>query len=476
MVKKLGSLPVGSLVKDPKTTIYGKPIVWKIADIWHKGYPRNTVTLITDKVISIKAFDAMEPKNFQDDRKKWGSNRYKYSNLLQWLNSDSEKWYSPMHAADMPPNSKTISYGYPYENEPGFLSNFSPGFKKEIVKTTLKTVRCEIDGGDSEYVDSKIFLASVTEVGFDDENEIAEGEILMIFTGGYNSDRKARLTDEAVSNKYYKSVGNKPGDTFSWWLRTPKYSGSSSVRCVYSDGSSNWFDAGSDGYGGVRPLCNLKSDILVSEEDSRGIYTMVFNNPPTIESTTSTNMGEKSEEFSLNYTVKDEDAGQSIMVEEYLDNRKIRDLSASSGASYTFSLSRSAYQKISNGNHKIKIIAKDSEGGVAEKVFNFSKNETKILFTLEKPLVADAMVTRALISYVGSIPTGAIMKIEACNNGNDSSPTWEDVTQKVLAQKKIFLTNKKKTASKWGFNVRVSVERNGATGECYISSIGGNFE
>jgi hypothetical protein len=37
-------------------------------------------------------------------------------------------------------------------------------------------------------------------------------------------------------------------------------------------------------------------------------------------------------------------------------------------------------------------------------------------------------------------------------------------------------SNKAKTAAKWGVLVRVTVERNGATGACYISAIGGNFE
>jgi hypothetical protein len=37
-------------------------------------------------------------------------------------------------------------------------------------------------------------------------------------------------------------------------------------------------------------------------------------------------------------------------------------------------------------------------------------------------------------------------------------------------------SNTKKTATDWGVLVRVTVERNGATGACYVSAIGGNFE
>ena len=63
MSKTLGSLPNGALVKDTGTLYYGKPIVWKIADKNHVGYPSGSVTLITEKIITLKCFDAMESGN-----------------------------------------------------------------------------------------------------------------------------------------------------------------------------------------------------------------------------------------------------------------------------------------------------------------------------------------------------------------------------------------------------------------------------
>ena len=71
---------------------------------------------------------------------------------------------------------------------------------------------------------------------------------------------------------------------------------------------------------------------------------------------------------------------------------------------------------------------------------------------------------------------GAEFTVEVCNNGNDDSPTWEDVTQAVNSGSKFFLSNETKTAESWGFNFRIKVKRNGASGDCFISSVGGNFE
>ena len=48
-----------------------------------------------------------------------------------------------------------------------------------------------------------------------------------------------------------------------WWTATPDSPINSFVRNVYSDGSLYYYNA-YDGSGGVRPLCNLKSEILVS--------------------------------------------------------------------------------------------------------------------------------------------------------------------------------------------------------------------
>ncbi len=42
MAKSLSSLVVGALVKDTGTLYNGKPIIWKIADKNHAGFPANS--------------------------------------------------------------------------------------------------------------------------------------------------------------------------------------------------------------------------------------------------------------------------------------------------------------------------------------------------------------------------------------------------------------------------------------------------
>ena len=66
-----------------------------------------------------------------------------------------------------------------------------------------------------------------------------------------------------------------------WWTATPDSPINSFVRYVYSDGSLYNNNAYYGNYG-VRPLCNLKSSILVSDSpNSDGNYTVIYNSAPS---------------------------------------------------------------------------------------------------------------------------------------------------------------------------------------------------
>lgn len=101
---------------------------------------------------------------------------------------------------------------------------------------------------------------------------------------------------------------------------------------------------------------------------------------------------------------------------------------------------------------------------------------TEIELTLTTPLASDEAVTKAIMNITRQIPAGAEMTVEVCNNAYDATKAWEDVTSAVLTGSKFFLQNTTKTATNWGFNLRIKVNRLEATGDCFIRAIGGNFE
>jgi hypothetical protein len=287
MSKTLGSLSVGAKIEVPVLSAYqsrfGSKIVFKIADKNHSGYPSNSVTLITEKIIQNMASDAKEPSNSNSDRKNYGNNRHIYSNLLQWLNSNAAAgaWYSAKHSADQAPTTKNTHVTYnPYTSWAGFLAMLDPKFVAELMETTLTVVKSSTDGGSYETFKAKMFLASTTEVGLANENNIAEGSLLALFSN--DASRVAYPTAQCVNNADgYTNSGFATSKGWYWWLRTPNSSNASRVRYVYSGGSLYYSYAFSGGYG-VRPLCNLKSSILVSDSpNSDGNYTVIYNSVPS---------------------------------------------------------------------------------------------------------------------------------------------------------------------------------------------------
>lgn len=477
MSQPLGNLPIGALVMDPETKYYGKPIVWKIADKNNQGYPADSITLITDKVIALKGFDAMEPNNNDSSRKSYGNNIYKFSNIRQWLNANGENWYKAQHEADQAP---TANYFWdkhnPYDKEAGFLTNFSDAFKLNLIDTKLKVAIPNTDGGGIEDVIDKIFLPSRTEVGLGNETNTPEGYPYKGFTS--NDSRKANPSQEALDNSTWKSSSFTTSSYSTWWLRTPYTSGSYNVRSVYSSGSLNNSSA-RDGGNGLRPLCNLKSEILASDDkNSDGVYTLEFAPaiPDNLEIRGSgEDLGEKDAEFELAYTPIGPRENASVKVVEILDGQEKRRYTVTSGTKTSFKIEKDEWLEILNGQHTITIKADDGTEK-AEKTFKFSKNENEILFELKNPMEAIEMPTKAIVQMIASIPSGATSKVEICNNAFDTNIAWQDVTQEAKSLENIEFKNKNKTAENWGVNIRVNIKRNSAEGSCFISTLNMKFE
>lgn len=575
MAKKLSDMPVGTLVKDIGTKYYGVPIVWKIADKNHSGYPANSVTLISDKILALKCFDANEPSNSDNIRKENGNSRYSISNIRQWLNSKAQagQWYSPQHSTDAPPNSSNTEKGHnSYDKQAGFLNTFSNNFINALLTTTLTVARYVTDGGGSETLKDTIFLASNTEVGFENENGIVEGEKLALFSD--NTSRIAYPTVLAVSNSQYTNQDLNSNSSWYWWLRTPGNRNSCLVNNAHRDGGKQSFGAHDSG-GGIRPLCNLKSSVLVSDNpDTDGAYTIVWNRPPLKPNTITvpkniyinkaTNISwssttdpdndrlsyvlerrinsdnwtqiyngdgtsfndmvsqktantvqyrvkavdnfnnssdyavsqsatiihnipptisgvnedigvKNNNEFDYKYVVSDVDS-DTVNVVEKIDETLIKTYTAILGQENTLQISSKDWLNLPNGKHIIKIIATDVEGGVSTREITFTKKVDTVFVMLKNPLNSAYRPSRIKTTVEAQVPTDGQIRIEACNNGNDVNPTWEDITMFVKSNFAYVFTNNIKTSAEWAVNIKVIISRNNQEGDCYITKIEGNFE
>ena len=579
MSKTLGSLTVGAKIEVPVLSAYqsrfGSKIVFKIADKNHSGYPSNSVTLITEKIIQLMCFDAKEASNSNSDRKQYGNNRYQHSNILQWLNSNATAgaWYSAKHSADAPPTNANVWNNYnEYDAWAGFLAMLDPKFVAELLTTTQTVARNTVtDGGSYETVTSKMFLASTTEVGLANENNIAEGTHLALFSN--NASRVAYPTAQCVSNSEYTDANFSTSKGWYWWLRTPHSSYARLVRGVYSDGTPYDGNAYS-GRLGVRPLCNLKSSILVSDSpNSDGNYTVIYNsapsappsitapdtaysgqniniscaeatdpdgdaltyvfersansgawtqvqssaartfsemvstswntlqyrvkavdtagnssayttsgaiavihNQPPVISGQNADLGVKREDFTYEYSVTDPD-NDVVNVVEKIDGSTINTRNnVTLGETLTLSVGGDTFTALTNAQHTIEIVATDSAGNSATRTLTFTKAINSFVITLSEPLEAQSQPTRCNINVNRDIPAGGTFKVEACNNPYDVQPVWEDCTNAVISGLAHVFENTVNTATQFGLNIRVTVERGDALTACWVSGIGGNFE
>ena len=361
-----------------------------------------------------------------------------------------------------------------------------------------------------------------------------------------------------------------------WWLSTAfstKSNGYESLaRLVSTDGTLHW-DYAYFGYFGLRPACNLSSDLLISDSvDSDGCYTVIYNQAPTAPSsitvpsevlggenlsiswaastdpdgnlsgyvlerkvgsgtwaqiykgssrsyTDAITYGWTSVQYrvkaydaagaesayttsatrtvtnnrppvisgtdgalgsfstaapSYEYTVTDAD-GHQVDVVEMLDGVTLRSYTVTLGQTNTLTIGSEAWLKVVNGSHTLKIVATDAKDASVTRTLAFTKAVTSVEFEQTLAMEADAMPTKALVNIQGNFPAGCTLQVWICNNGNDASPTWEDITQKVRTGQKHYFTNQTKTAAAWGVKVKAKLLRGSATETCYIQSIGGNF-
>jgi hypothetical protein len=186
------------------------------------------------------------------------------------------------------------------------------------------------------------------------------------------------------------------------------------------------------------------------------------------------NLGVKSEGFTGTYTITDAN-NNPVTVTEAIDGVQIRSLVATLGMAITYGVTENTWLALSNGSHTLTISATDGID-TSVRTYTFIKLVDKFTIQNATPWAATDRPSRIMLVITRNIPSTATFKVEVCNNGYDDDPMWEDVTAAVKSGLVHTFYNGINSAGKWGVLVRVTVERNGATGACYVSAIGGNFE
>lgn len=194
----------------------------------------HSMTIQTKECLHDIQFDAPEPSNPDSNRKQYGNNRYIYSAIRQWLNSNENSFlWKSQHQYDTKPTDSLPIY-----NGPGFLNKLDPELVAVLGAVNKRVARnTAVDGGGQDTFSDKVFLPSRVEVGLGTEGSTTGEVVYPYYDGIADSGRIKQLNG---SNRY-------------WWLRSPSVSNSNGVRYVYTSGAVNYYDA-SNAYG-VSPAC-----------------------------------------------------------------------------------------------------------------------------------------------------------------------------------------------------------------------------
>ena len=240
-----------------------------------------------------------------------------------------------------------------------------------------------------------------------------------------------------------------------------------------SSASGSSLSTGEGTYGssyGYLPCFTLPETLYI---DKDGFPTV--NQPPEVTSDVGASgaaLGEKSEPFTLAYTVTDGDGDPMTITEKVNGVELAVRENVATGTELTVQClsEKSLFQQILNGDNTLVLEADDGKTAV-EWTATFTKNVTSAVLSLAAPLTADDTITVAALTLEGSFPADMSLSVEMTNNGLDDSPVWENCTDIQRGESRAFVhhafTNKI-AAQGFAFNYKITAVR----GE---SGVGGNI-
>ncbi|MGN0378697.1 MAG: DUF6273 domain-containing protein [Butyrivibrio sp.] len=247
-------------------------IVWRVLKISDDG---KEAVLITKDIITMKAYDAAEGGRYgydgdecyikQDSEadtdlelqvKVRGNSEWKTSNLRTWLNSTKEVVNYEDHA---PASTAMSELRNGYDNEPGFLYNFTEEEIAAILDTQVSTNGNALSEEKIITTTDKVFILSKDELKW-----FEEAGISML------AKPTAAALEQDKSQWYEVEYDSYGVEQYCWWLREP-VEGTSGKCYMVGNGyyeENIWTkNVGLEGFG-VRPVItvDLQADCIRAEK------------------------------------------------------------------------------------------------------------------------------------------------------------------------------------------------------------------
>ena len=228
-------------------------------------------------------------------------------------------------------------------------------------------------------------------------------------------DTNLNTTDHnSTHNQLWHWVG-----VYSWCQETWAENASSrAVRGYYSARFWYYISSGSRGVNvGFRPVLEvLNTDPLISDSDR--------------------NLGDKNQDFTIEYTVNDSDSGDVLTATESIDGRTTKSFAPTRNFKNTITVN---VRELSLGPHTVKVVVTDGQGGTATRTWTFNRVNSAPTISGTDTNLGDKNIGFTYNYTVNDADGDAVTVVEMLNDETlrtiNNAPKGEQLSVSITSEK-----------------------------------------
>ena len=228
-------------------------------------------------------------------------------------------------------------------------------------------------------------------------------------------DTNLNTTDHnSTHNQLWHWVG-----VYSWCQET--WAENASHRASRGYGSARRWSGTSSGYRGVfvgfRPVLEvLNTDPLISDSDR--------------------NLGDKNQDFTIEYTVNDSDSGDVLTATESIDGRTTKSFAPTRNFKNTITVN---VRELSLGPHTVKVVVTDGQGGTATRTWTFNRVNSAPTISGTDTNLGDKNIGFTYNYTVNDADGDAVTVVEMLNDETlrtiNNAPKGEQLSASITSEK-----------------------------------------
>ena len=207
---------------------------------------------------------------------------------------------------------------------------------------------------------------------------------------------------------------------------------------VYSWCQETWAENASNrayrGYGSARRWSNVSSGNRYMGVGFRPVLE-VLNTDPLI-SDSDRNLGDKNQDFTIEYTVNDSDSGDVLTATESIDGRTTKSFAPTRNFKNTITVN---VRELSLGPHTVKVVVTDGQGGTATRTWTFNRVNSAPTISGTDTNLGDKNIGFTYNYTVNDADGDAVTVVEMLNDETlrtiNNAPKGEQLSVSITSEK-----------------------------------------